>query len=151
MKKNIAMMLCPVLVLLLVGCGVKIAGNDPTAAGGADLSTNSEVVSTEKIQAAAAENDTEIQLVSIVDLTRVNQLDTCPALELFYEDSGFQYYFPSIKSEYIECQFSNGDTMKITEALKNGTVSVSDLDAYDIQYWMVNKAGNYINSLDKTK
>lgn len=39
--------------------------------------------------------------------------------------------------------------MTIVEALKNGKVVVSNLDTYNIQYWKVDKDGNYINSIKK--
>lgn len=143
MKKIIAMVLCLVLVFSLAGCGTKEAENYSPVAGGANMPNNSEVIDTEKTQ------ETDIVLVNIVDLTEVNQLSTDSALEEFFKDADYTYYFPSIKSEYIECQFSNGDTVKFVEALESKKVAISDLDAYGIQYWLVDKNGNYINSLDK--
>lgn len=68
--------------------------------------------------------------------TKKFQLGTAEALEEFYSDSDYTYYFPSIKSEYIECQFSDGSRMMIVEALESGKAVVSDLDTYGIQYWI---------------
>lgn len=150
MKKIITMVLFLVLVLLLVGCGTKTTEKGSTVASGVDMLNNSEVIDTEKKQEATSENDTgiDIQLVNIVDLTEVNQLSTDSALEEFFKDADYTYYFPSIKSEYIECQFSNGEKMAVIEALKSGKVSIPDLNMYDIFYWKVDKEGNYIKSTD---
>jgi len=153
MKKIIAMVLCLVLALSMVGCGAKTTGNGVLVAGGADMPNNSEVIDTEKTQDAITENDadTDIKLVNIVDLTEVNQLSTDSALEEFFKDADYTYYFPSIKSEYIECQFSNGDRVKFVEAFNSGKVTISDLDTYDIFYWKVDKNGIYIKSSNKQK
>lgn len=91
----------------------------------------------------------DVKLVGIVDLTEVNNITTDTALEEFYSDSDYTYYFPTIRSKYIECQFSDGSKMTITESLSKGKVSISDLDTYGVMYWIVDKDGNYINSLDR--
>ena len=95
------------------------------------------------------EDKDDVKLVSIVDLTVVNNIPTDTALEEFYSDSDYTYYFPTIRSKYIECQFSDGSKMTITESLSKGKVSISDLDTYGVMYWIVDKDGNYINSLDR--
>lgn len=100
---------------------------------------------------AGVDNQPEETVAAIIDLTEENHLSTADALEEFYKDSDYTYYFPSIKSEYIECQFSNGDTMPIKQALDDGKVTVSDLDTYGIFYWKVDKEGKYIKSVDLGK
>ena len=121
------------MLFVLTGCKTEITKND------CSITNNQNSIL----------NDTNIKLVDIVDLTVEEHLFTADALEEFYRDTNYIYYFPSIKSEYIECRFSNGDTMKIVEALESGKIVISDLDTYNIQYWIVVKHGNYINSLDK--
>ena len=135
MKKIKTVMLFIILVLLLVGCGTKIVGND------APIADSSNIPNEEK--------DSAIELVNIVDLTIVNHIGTDEELEEFYRNSDYTYYFPSIKSEYIECQFSNGDKINVVKALNSKKVVISDLDIYNIQYWIVDKDGNYINSREK--
>lgn len=149
MKKIITMVLCLGLALSTVGCGS--GDKSKPVACGADMPIVHEVVNTEKPQVALNESETNIELVNIVDLTVVNQLSTDSALEEFCKDNDYTYYFPSIKSEYIECQFTNGGKMTIVEALNSGKVTISDLDTYDIFYWKVDKNGNYIKSSDKQK
>lgn len=155
MKKMIAIVLCLALALSMVGCrSVPIPGSGDTTkpvTGGADMPIVNDVVNIEQPQVALNESKTNIELVNIVDLTVVNQLSTDCALEKFCKDNDYTYYFPTIKSEYIECQFTNGDKMTIVEALNNGKVTISDLDTYGIFYWKVDKNGNYIKSSDKQK
>lgn len=155
MKKMIALFLCLVLALFMVGCGsVPTPGSDDKSepvAGGADMPIVNEVVNAEQPQVALHKSERNIELVNIVDLTVVNQLSTDDALEEFYKDNDYTYYFPSIKSEYVECQFTNGDKMTILEALNSGKVNMSDLDTYGIFYWKVDKDGNYIKSNDNQK
>ncbi len=57
MKKIIAVGLCLVLALSLVGCGTKETGNGSSVAGGADIPNSSEVIDTEKTQEATIETD----------------------------------------------------------------------------------------------
>lgn len=138
MKKLISTVLCLMTAVSLCGCNSKVSDCNSVT----DI-TNTETAPPEEMSSAA-----ESQLLNIVDLTVVNHLSTDDALEEFYQNSDYTYYFPSIKSEYIECQFSNGDKMSITDALKADKVTVSDLDTYRIQYWMLDKNGEYINSLE---
>lgn len=132
MKKIIAMALCIVLALSLAGCGAK---EEPQVSISNDIETNEKAMDTKE----------ETKLVNIVDLAEANQLSTSSALEEFFKDTDFTYYFPSIKSEYIECQFSDGSKMTIVQALESGKVSVSDLDIYGIKYWIMDKDGNITN------
>lgn len=152
-KKMIATVQCLVLAISVIGCGsVTTHGSgDKTesVAGGADMPIVTEAVNTEQPQVALYESETNIELVNIVDLTVVNHLSTDSALEEFCKDNDYTYYFPSRKSEYIECQFANGDKMTIVEALNSGKVTISNLDTYGISYWKVDKNGNYIKSYDK--
>lgn len=66
MKKMIAMVLCLVLTLSLVGCGTTEIGNGSPVAGGADMQNNSEVIDTEKTQAVTTENNGASQEVIIL-------------------------------------------------------------------------------------
>ena len=146
MKKIITMALCLGLALSVIGC--ENGGKLDHTANGTDMPIVNDDVNTAELQVVLNESETNAELANIVDLTVVNQLSTDDVLEEFYKDNNYTYYFPSIKSEYIECQFTNGDKMTIVEALNRGKVSISDLDTYNIFYWMVDKNGNYIKSSD---
>jgi len=130
MKKTLVAVFCFIIVISFVGCGIKSENSDT------DLSSSS--------------ISEKIKLTEIVDLTILNHLSTDQALEEFYKDKEYTYYFPSIKSQYIECQFSNGDKMPIVEALNSGKVIVSDLDKFAILYWKVDKDGNYTKNIQET-
>lgn len=143
MKKNITIVFCFIFMLLLTSCGIKGLENYSLASNNIIITNNTEETDLDNNQ------NTDIELINIIDLTEVNQLSTDTALEEFFIDEDYTYYFPSIKSEFIICQFSNGDTMKFIDALERKKASISDLDTYGIQYWLVDKNGIYINSLDK--
>lgn len=153
MKRLITIALCLIPVIALAGCEKRIAESTPSVYSGASVPGETvyfgayvpgdDSDSVDKVQ------DADSEVVEIIDWTTIKQATTASALEEFYSDGDNTYYFPSIKSEFIECKLSNGTTMMFTEALKAGKVSVSDLDKYGIQYWIVDKDGNYTNSLDK--
>ena len=56
------------------------------------------------------------------------------ALEGFYEDENYQYYYSCIKGKYIVAKYENGYEEKVSDALKYGTITISDLDKYNIGY-----------------
>ena len=56
------------------------------------------------------------------------------ALESFYEDENYVYYNNCIKSKYIIVKYESGFEETVTNALKNGTITISYLDKYNIDY-----------------
>lgn len=77
----------------------------------------------------------EAKVVNIIDKTKeINDFSCDSALELFYEDEWNQYYYNCIKSEYIVVQYENGYEEEVKIALKKGTIKMSDLDKYKIDY-----------------
>ena len=62
------------------------------------------------------------------------QISTDTALEKFYEDDENEYYYGSIKSEYVIVKYTDGSTETVSSALKNGKITLSDLDKYNISY-----------------
>ena len=78
-------------------------------------------------------NDTGIK--NIVDKTDGMNDFVCPeALEGFYEDNEYSYYFNCIKEEYVVVEYFDGTEETVREALKNGRIKISDLDSYKIKY-----------------
>ncbi|MDO5150350.1 MAG: dockerin type I repeat-containing protein [Oscillospiraceae bacterium] len=92
------------------------------------------------LKAEAVSGKTDAVLTEIVDLTMLNNMDVPAAEEVFYTDDDYTYVFLNVISNYIECRFSDGSTMMITEALESGKVSVSDLDKYGIFYMKYDKS-----------
>ena len=50
-----------------------------------------------------------------------------PALEKFYEDNSYIYYFPCVKSDSIFVKFANGNKMLVVKALDEGKVTIDEL------------------------
>ena len=55
-------------------------------------------------------------------------------IEEFYRDSLYRYYFKCKKSEYVVVYYNNNYSESIKSALKNGRISLADLDTYNIEY-----------------
>ncbi len=75
---------------------------------------------------------TEDNVKGIVDNSAGKDLDA--ALEVFYEDEGYEYSFNYVKSQYVEVLYNNGTSVSVSNALKNGHITIADLDNYDIDY-----------------
>ena len=78
--------------------------------------------------------DSNDAVKSIVDETKNKDITTAEALEKFYENAIYDYYFSSIKSEYIIVTFKDGTKTTVTDALSKGQISLSDLDYFNIDY-----------------
>ena len=81
--------------------------------------------------------DNGMEVVSITDRTVAEMIPTDSALELFWQDEFCDYYFPSIRSEYVVVELLNGDSYYVKDALENGIITIKDLDKYNIQYTTV--------------
>ena len=62
------------------------------------------------------------------------------ALELFYTDDRYNYYFSNIISQYIIVEFDNGTKNNVKDALTAGEITISDLDKFEIQYSKTEKS-----------
>ena len=71
---------------------------------------------------------------SITDISKRDQLDTADALEYFYRDDTYCYYFSSIKSHYIIVRYKDGTEQNVKDALESGKIKISDLDWFGIKY-----------------
>ncbi|MBP3377796.1 MAG: hypothetical protein J6L96_03525 [Clostridia bacterium] len=81
--------------------------------------------------------DNGMEVVSITDRTVAEMIPTDSALELFWQDEFCDYYFPSIRSEYVVVELLNGDSYYVKDALENGIITIKDLDKHNIQYTTV--------------
>lgn len=61
------------------------------------------------------------------------------ALEKFYEDENYEYYFSCIKGSYIVVIYSDNTEEPVSEALKKGTITIKDLEEYNIGYYKEKK------------
>lgn len=101
-------------------------------------------------------------VVSIEDKTKNIEDFACDTvLEKFYEDSNYTYYWNCMKNEYMIVKYENDFEETISNALKYGTITINDLDRYNIDYIKENKNQEelqtppdlfvYINENKKTK
>ena len=75
------------------------------------------------------------KVVDIIDKTKnIKDFVCAEALEGFYEDENYQYYYSCIKGKYIVVKYENGYEEKVSDALKYGTITIFDLDKYNIDY-----------------
>ena len=82
----------------------------------------------------SSETSQEINVSEIIDRTVTEQISTDAALEKFFEDDENEYYYGSIKSEYVIVKYSDGSQETVSSALQNGKITLSDLDKYNIGY-----------------
>lgn len=80
------------------------------------------------------------EILEIVDTTKEIYNFTCAeALEQFYEDDNYKYFYSCIKSKYIIVKYENGYEETVKDALKHGNIKIADLDRYNISYIKYNK------------
>lgn len=75
------------------------------------------------------------EVKEIVDTTKDIKDFACnEALEEFYVDENYMYYWNCIKNEYMIVKYENGFEETISNALKYRTITISDLDKFGIGY-----------------
>ena len=83
------------------------------------------------------------KVVKIVDTTKNKLNFSCTeALERFYIDDKYEYYFNCMKGKYVIVKYENGFEESVSNALKYGTIKISDLDKYNIDYIKYEKQNN---------
>lgn len=91
------------------------------------------------------------EVVNIVDKTKENNNFACGmALEQIFEDGKNKYYLNCIKSDNIIVKYEKGYEENLKNALINGTVRISDLDKFNIDYIVQEKEFQKENSFIAT-
>ena len=72
----------------------------------------------------------------IVDSSKNNENFTCAsALEEIYKDDEYIYYLPCQKSQYIKVIYAPNEYQEgLKSSLEDGTIKISDLDEFNIEY-----------------
>ena len=71
----------------------------------------------------------------LVDKTKeVNDFACAEALESFYEDDNYTYYWSCIKNTLMVVRYSDGNEETISDALKSKHIEIGDLDKFEIDY-----------------
>ena len=76
----------------------------------------------------------------IVDHSVDDGVSYSTALELFYTDDRYNYYFSNIISQYIIVEFDDGTKNNVKDALIDGEITISDLEKFEIQYSKTEKS-----------
>ena len=136
MKRLFVYLLALVMVLALVGCNdaqnPKEGTPEQTPTNGTTpTETTPEVTTPPEKQ---PDNPTK-EVSNIVDLTKTQNIITPDALECFYTDANFHYFFDSIKSAYVTVYYKDGTEENVIAALQAGHITITDLKKYDIWYF----------------
>jgi len=80
--------------------------------------------------------NTKEEILEIVDTSKnIKDFSCDEALEEFYQDDNYVYYFSCIKSSYVIVKYKDGSQVTVRKSLKNGDITISDLDNYKIDYY----------------
>lgn len=76
-----------------------------------------------------------LKIKKIIDKTKDMKDFACnEALESFYEDEDYIYFWNCIKNEYMIVIYENGYEETVKYALNNKSITIDDLDLYNIEY-----------------
>lgn len=90
----------------------------------------------DKYNIGYGKEEKENNIKNIVDLTETSEGFNCAdALEEFYKDAEFTYYFSCIKSSQIKVFYNDGTEETVKEALQKNKITIKDLNKYNIKYY----------------
>ena len=69
------------------------------------------------------------------------------ALERFYSDDKYDYYFPTIRNYVVIVYFKDGTEQTVKDALAEGKITITDLDRFNIRYYREPKQGYEVSRL----
>ena len=160
MKKNLKIILITVIVLisivLLDTLQALIFENNPIIKikeyyNGGDLNYKSKGILVDTYNCTNGEKDTQLKGFSyscnymggnytLVDKTKdIKDFMCAEALEEFYEDTNYTYYWDCIKNKYMIVKYDDGTEETISQALLNGHIDIQILDKFNISYYKEEK------------
>jgi len=75
------------------------------------------------------------KVIEIVDTTKeIKNFACAEVLEEFYEDDNYTYYYNCMKGKYIIVKYESGYEETVKNALKYQSITINDLDNYNISY-----------------
>ncbi len=126
MKKYLLIVLLLSTLVLFAGCQ-----NEPTEQPSTEVSdTTDDTLATE--QQPVTE---KVAVVEILDIAERDNIPCAEALQGFYSDEEYDYYYSCIKSEYVIVKYSDNTEKTVEAALKAGDITIEDLDKYGIEYY----------------
>lgn len=84
---------------------------------------------------------------TIIDKTVTENIPCATAMEKFYEDEVYEYFFPCIKSSWVIVKYNNGDEVDIKSALQSGLVTVNDLRENNIDFYEEEKYNTFMGTI----
>lgn len=79
--------------------------------------------------------DVKISNFQIIDKTYEMPSYICAeALESFYKDNKYTYYWNCMKDKYVVVKYEDGTEEKVSEALSSNKITTDDLDRFNISY-----------------
>lgn len=73
---------------------------------------------------------------TLIDKTKdIKDFMCAEALEEFYEDTNYTYYWDCMKNEYMIVKYDDGTEETISQALLKGHIEIQILDKFDISYY----------------
>ena len=72
--------------------------------------------------------------LKIIDKVKEENMACAEALEQFYEDKEYIYYFPCIKSKNVIVIYSNGYQETVATSLEYGDITIEDLERNNIEF-----------------
>ncbi len=126
MKKCLSILVLLSMLILLASC--KNVSDNKTQENFSDT-----LNSTAPTTKPASTKET-IKVFEIVDLEKRDNIPCDQAFQKFYSDAEYNYFYHCIKSEYVLVKYSDGTEKTAEDALKNGDITIADLDKYNISY-----------------
>lgn len=66
------------------------------------------------------------------------------AVDLFYSDDEYDYFFPAMTKYAMKVYYSDGSIQSVKEAIDSGNITLADLDEFNVLYLRYSKAtGEY--------
>lgn len=76
----------------------------------------------------------------LIDETKeIKNFACAEALEGFYEDENYTYYWSCMKNKHMIVKYDDGSKELISEALKNKHIEIQILDKFDMNYIKIEK------------
>jgi len=73
--------------------------------------------------------------ITLIDKTKnIKDFAAATALEPFYDDESYTYFWSCIKNKYMIVKYSDGSEELISDALKQGHIDIQILDKFNISY-----------------
>lgn len=75
------------------------------------------------------------QSFTIIDEAEEQKIPCASALQPFYEDESYTYFWSCEKNSHIIVKYNDGTKVLVSDALKNGDIKISDLDKNNVKYY----------------